>query len=81
MKILSKPDISGWNLKRTCEQCDAELEIEGSDIKFFSDQRDGDSWSIHCPICNNVIYISEQEIPKLVRLSIRNKSYSRLDQW
>lgn len=40
----------------TCYRCRTEVEFTRKEAKFHCDQRDGDSYSVPCPVCNSRIY-------------------------
>ena len=74
MKILKKPD-SNWSYKHTCIKCDAELEVEKSDVSmrhFDGDQREPsyDSFTAACPVCQDTFSIPENKIPKIVKVEM-----------
>lgn len=57
MKVLSASDLK-WSGKVSCSCCNAQLEVDLSDLKRVSgwDQRDQSSWDyavFYCPICNS----------------------------
>jgi len=75
MKVINKVDISDWQYKYHCVQCDADLELDKDDVRYFyGGQRDGDSYYADCIVCSQRFYISEKLIPKLLRLKIRNRA-------
>lgn len=81
MKIIKKPDVSGWNFKYHCSKCDSDLEIEASDLKYYyyaGDQRDPsyESYSASCAVCNVTIDISTSHIPKLIQIELKKKHNS-----
>lgn len=58
MKVLKKGRGKGWKRRVECNACDAQLEVEDTDCKLVSDQRDGDFYSTTCPECGNYIAIA-----------------------
>lgn len=75
MKILKAPSTV-WSYKQTCVGCDAELEVEKGDVKYYSypgDQRDPgyDTWTSKCPICDKEIIVPVSKIPKAVQVEIK----------
>lgn len=81
MKVINKPDVSNWSLKKTCEKCDTELEIEASDIRhqyYDGDFRDPgyDKYWANCPICSAELAVPKDKMPKLIRLRVEKKSTS-----
>lgn len=79
MKILKKQDVSQWNYKHTCSNCDSELEVEAKDLRhqhYDGDQRDPayDSYSAQCAVCVTSFTIPENKIPKLIQIEAKGKS-------
>ena len=74
MKVLKMPDTN-WTYKHTCEKCTAELEVEKSDVihkSYLGDPREPgyETWQATCPVCNSVINVPINSIPKPVQLEI-----------
>jgi hypothetical protein len=78
MKIIKKVDTSTWSYKHTCDTCDTELEVEKSDVKYqyfegYGKDPDWDEWKAICPICFTAFNVPLENIPRAVRVEIRNK--------
>lgn len=79
MKVLKKPDVSNWSLKKTCGKCDTELEIEVSDVKHqyyngdFRDPGYDDYWA-NCPVCSAKLAVPKDSMPKLIRIQVEKKT-------
>lgn len=67
VKILVKGTIpeEQW-YKGTCGHCHTEFAFQRKEAKYSSDQRDGDYFSIDCPLCSKPVYVSTNSkyIPK-----------------
>lgn len=79
MKVLSKPDTSNWSAKHTCSNCDSNLEINGEDLIYELENvgyydMESDAYYVDCPVCSELSYVQESEIPKLVRIEAKNRS-------
>lgn len=56
MKIISKgTDPATVPLYATCNKCKTQIEFLPHEAKFRSDQRDGDYYTITCPVCQAAI--------------------------
>jgi len=78
MKIIKQFDTNNWSVSKTCSKCDIQLEIDSGDIKYKyepGDIRDPgyDCYFCACAICNNVIYILAENIPKAVQFLAKKK--------
>lgn len=79
MKIISKPDTSSWSTKHTCSNCDSNLEINGEDLIYELEDTgyydmESDAYYVDCPVCSELSYVQENEIPKLVRMEAKNRA-------
>lgn len=77
MKIIKRPNTE-WSMKYTCSNCTAELEIEKGDVRFHSypgDMREPgyNTWTTNCPVCDVLIDIAENKLPKAVQVEIKKK--------
>lgn len=73
MKIIKTQNPEEWSLKIDCGQCDSELEACAKDVKHDyhnGDFRDPgyDSYAVQCPVCDNVINLVMDKLPKTVQL-------------
>lgn len=48
-------------LRGSCYNCKTVVECSKDDAKNTYDQRDGNSWSVVCPVCSGSIYLVEYE--------------------
>lgn len=56
MKIIKRgTDPKAEPLRATCNNCQTVFEFHPIEAKYSSDQRDGDFYSIACPVCNQVV--------------------------
>ncbi len=82
MKIIKKQDVSGWNYKYTCSNCESELEVESSDLTYkhytSMDQREPsyDSFSVSCLVCGQSHIVPGKNIPKLIQIEAKKRSSS-----
>lgn len=81
MKIVKKPDVSGWKFLYHCSKCDSDLEVDSSDLKYnyyAGDQRDPsyESYSASCAVCNDNFPVSTSNIPKLIQIEVKKKHSS-----
>lgn len=44
------------SIQATCNNCHTVFEFHPLEEKYHSDQRDGDCYSIACPVCNKTVY-------------------------
>ena len=57
MKILFNAREREWKHECQCLHCTSRLEVEAKDLKFQSDQRDGDMYTFRCPVCGGTCWI------------------------
>ena len=43
----------------SCIDCKSRFSFQREDAIYFSDQRDGETLSIHCPVCNARIWVAK----------------------
>jgi RNase P subunit RPR2 len=56
MRIIKEGKLPEEILKRlTCSHCHTEFEFAMKEAKYNSDQRDGDYYTIPCPLCCRTI--------------------------
>ena len=56
MKIISKGvDPATVPIIASCSKCKTQIEFLPCEAKYTSDQRDGDFYSIACPVCKSTI--------------------------
>jgi endogenous inhibitor of DNA gyrase (YacG/DUF329 family) len=56
MKIISKGvDPKTMPIMATCNKCGTTVEFMPSEAKYSSDQRDGDFYTVECPVCTGSI--------------------------
>lgn len=87
MKVLKTEKPEEWSLKITCNNCDSELEAEAKDVSHEWVNGDGldpvgarrgyDSYAVQCPICDDVIDILSDKLPKVVQLASKSQSARR----
>ena len=82
MKVLKTEKPEEWSLKITCNNCDSELEAESKDVSHEwvnGDMREPgyDSYAVQCPICDDVIDILSDKLPKVVQLAAKSQSARR----
>ena len=52
MKIIKKGSLPEEKVKRiTCRKCSTVFEFQLNEARYNIDQRDGDFYSIDCPLC------------------------------
>lgn len=81
MKVIKKQDVSGWEFKHTCSNCESELQVEQSDLRYSSypgDQRESgcETFTASCAVCNQSFEIAITNIPKLIRIEVKKRSAS-----
>lgn len=58
MKILKRGVGNGDKIyRRTCRECKSRLEFKQKEMTYHADDRDGDWFSIVCPVCKENIII------------------------
>jgi hypothetical protein len=73
LKIIKPPQPTTtktpWvGFQTTCDDCACEFKLEkGDKVKFNSDQRDGDYYSLKCPGCKKTINLSANLFTKQPR--------------
>jgi len=56
MKIIKRgSDPRTEPIQATCRNCQTIFEFHLMEAKYSSDQRDGDFYSIACPVCNQTV--------------------------
>ncbi len=59
MKIIKQGKLPEEKIIRTtCDKCQTIFEFAVKEAEYISDQRDGDSYKIKCPLCHKEHYIS-----------------------
>jgi DNA-directed RNA polymerase subunit RPC12/RpoP len=76
MKIINQPSTN-WTWQYTCSGCDAELEVDKSDVKYKyypGDYREksSETYWVVCPVCNTQKTIPS--LPKIVQLEIKKRN-------
>jgi ribosomal protein S27E len=57
MKIIQRgSDPRAEPIQATCRNCQTVFEFHPLEAKYSSDQRDGDFYSIGCPVCGQTVY-------------------------
>lgn len=79
MKVIKKQDVSAWNYKHTCTNCDSELEVDAKDLihhHYDGDQREPayDSFTAICAVCSNSFTIFNDKIPKIIQVETKNRT-------
>lgn len=78
MKIIKKEDVSRWNYKHKCINCDTELLIEAADVKYYhydGDFREPsyDTYTANCIVCGKSFNIPIRDVPKLIQVEARKR--------
>ncbi len=86
MKIISKPDITGWKCSVTCGACTSKLMLDANDLQFrvekqwWSDELFGggsyqpvDVYYVVCPVCSKDVTVLYHNIPFLIREQTKKK--------
>ena len=81
MKVLKKPEANNWKYVHTCRECDAELEVEVSDLShtyYDGDIREPgyDTFSAVCAVCTQAFSIPLDKISKYVQFIVKSKGKS-----
>lgn len=81
MKVISKADISEWSYKHICQNCDSELLVESSDLKYHyyeGDMREPgySTYECNCSVCDEKFCVPFNNIPKLVQLEAKKRATS-----
>lgn len=79
MKVIKTQNPDDWSLNIECKQCDSELEACAKDVMheyYNGDMREPgyDAYAVSCPVCENVINILTDKIPKTVQLIAKGTS-------
>ncbi len=70
MRVIKKP-VGKTTKQFTCSGCAAGLEVDGKDLKFQNDQRDGAAYTFRCPECKEVNWIAADLVPSAMRAAAR----------
>jgi hypothetical protein len=78
MKVIDQPNWSQWKTIRTCDVCNATLEIEQTDIssRFYDGYcRDESYWQyvIKCPVCATELSVPKSELPEYIRKLVQSR--------
>lgn len=87
MKIISKPDITGWKCSVTCGPCTSKLMLDANDLLFRTEQRwwkdelFGDRscytpveiYYVICPVCSKDVEVEFHNIPFLLREMVKKR--------
>jgi len=64
VKILKEGILPGDKVyKSTCRHCDTVFEFQAKEANLVGDQRDGNYYSINCPLCENICTVSQSPKP------------------
>lgn len=56
MKIIQRgTDPKSTPIRATCNNCQTVFEFHPIEAKYSYDQREGDFYSIDCPVCNKTV--------------------------
>lgn len=62
MKIIRKGiDPKNRRMTGTCNNCSTEIECIASEAEVHSDIRDGNYYTVRCPVCEYSIYVDSNE--------------------
>lgn len=80
MKIIEKLDTSSWSHNCNCSNCETKLEVEATDLHHTHSEADGtfpasDNYSAQCPVCSHYITVPVNELPKIVQVQVKQKSW------
>ena len=81
MKILDKPNDKDWRLTTACKNCESELEIEKTDVKYkdFYSGMDAEmsmEYYVVCPVCGKYVFLTEKKLPRSVQFAAES-GYTR----
>lgn len=58
MKIISRGVIpSEYVYNFACQLCKSILQCEQGEMEHHSDQREGEWWTVDCPVCHDLCYV------------------------
>lgn len=70
--MIKKAPGSKRTTKRfKCDRCEATLEVDGKDLKFQPDPRDGNAYSFKCPECRKENWVDASLIPAAMAAQAR----------
>ena len=86
MKIIEKPDVSGWSHSCKCKNCETKLEVEAADLHYTHSEGDGiypasDNYYAQCPICSHHIYVPVNGVPKIVQIEAQKRAPKYSSVW
>lgn len=79
MKVLTQPDISGWNHEFTCQQCKSTLLAGPEDLYRLSETKSSQGYggdyidykeyyfAVFCAVCDHVKEVPDANIPYLLQ--------------
>jgi hypothetical protein len=78
MKVISQVNIEDWSYECICDHCDSKLQVESNDLiyKFYDGDFREPGYSVYqvtCAVCNNMLDISGNKIPKLIQIEAEKK--------
>jgi hypothetical protein len=77
MKVLEKPDVSGWTYEFVCGNCDCHLQIEAADVGYVSENEDVEEFCARCSVCGDERRIPYEEIPHYLRFLVKREYETR----
>lgn len=64
MKVLKKPDVSGWSKRVTCKNCRARLEVEFADLELVG--MPANAAVFKCAVCGHTEEVPRDKLPAKV---------------
>lgn len=85
METIFKMDTSNWEQHHDCRVCDSKLKINMHDLIFQKELQgfydtESENYYVSCPICSNLSYVQQQDIPKLVQLEVKENAQKLLKE-
>ncbi len=76
METIFKMDTGNWEQHHDCRVCDSKLKINMHDLIFQKELQgfydiESENYYVSCPICSNLSYVQQQDIPKLIQLEVK----------
>lgn len=71
MKVIRSSGAGKKTKRIRCTGCRATFEVEGKDLTFRADARDGAAYTFACPECKKVNWLDDSFVPPAMKAAAR----------
>lgn len=71
MKVIKSSGAGKTTKRFKCRGCRSTLEVEGKDLTFQADDRDGSAYTFKCPECKEVNWVAASLVTPAMRAAVR----------